>query len=270
VLVLATKLLLAPACVVAATLAARRWGTRVGGLVGGLPVVGGPILLVLAMIHGREFGADAAAGSLGGLIALTAFVLAYGHAAPRSHPVASVVAGWTAFLATVLALSFVELPRGLALVVLCVLFAAASRALPPADARAPGAAPPSRWDLPVRALAALTLVLVLSAVSGSLGGHVSGLLAPFPIITAVLAVFTHHLAGHNEVQTLLRGFLAGFYGYAAFCFTVAVALPDLSIAAAFALAVLAALATQFVVVSALARARTAALTGPPRPGDTSA
>jgi hypothetical protein len=103
----------------------------------------------------------------------------------------------------------------------------------------------------VRALAALTLVLVLSAVSGSLGAHVSGLLAPFPIITAVLSVFTHHQAGHDEVQTLLRGFLAGFYGYAVFCFTVAVALPSWAIGPAFALAVAAALATQLVVVTAL-------------------
>ena len=122
----------------------------------------------------------------------------------------------------------------------------------------------------MRALAALALVLILSAVSGSLGAHLSGLLAPFPIITAVLSVFTHHQAGHNEVQTLLRGFLAGFYGYAAFCFTVALALPGLSIAASFALALAAALATQLVVVSVLARARTAALPGPPRPGGTSA
>jgi hypothetical protein len=262
VLVLATKLLLAPACVVAASMAARRWGTRVGGLVGGLPVVGGPILLVLAMIHGREFGAEAAAGSLGGLIALTAFVLAYGHSAPRAHPAGAVVAGWTAFLATVLALSFVELPRGVALATLCVLFALAARALPVADPDAAAITPPSRWDLPVRALAALALVLILSAVSGSLGSHLSGLLAPFPIITAVLSVFTHHQAGHNEVQTLLRGFLVGFYGYAVFCFTVAVALPGLSIAAAFALALAAALATQVVVVSVLARVRPAA---PPVP-----
>jgi hypothetical protein len=258
VLVLATTLRLAPACVVGASLAARRWGTRVGGLIGGLPVVGGPILLVLAMIHGRAFGAGAAAGSLGGLMALTMFVLAYGHAAPRSHPVASVVVGWAAFLATVLALSFVEIPRGIALAILCVLFAAATRALPASERETAAATPPSRWDLPVRALAALTLVVVLSAVSGSLGAHVSGLLAPFPIITAVLSVFTHHQAGHDEVQTLLRGFLVGFYGYAVFCFTVAVALPGWAIGPAFGLAVAAALVTQLVVVTVIPSGSTGA------------
>ena len=50
-LVLALKLILAPAFVVGASLTARRFGPRIGGLVGGLPVVGGPILLVLAIVH---------------------------------------------------------------------------------------------------------------------------------------------------------------------------------------------------------------------------
>lgn len=60
---LAVKLLLAPSFVVGASLTARRFGPRIGGLVGGLPVVAGPILLVYALTHGRAFAADAAAGS---------------------------------------------------------------------------------------------------------------------------------------------------------------------------------------------------------------
>jgi hypothetical protein len=43
--------------------------------------------------------------------------------------------------------------------------------------------------------------LVLTAVSGSLGAHLSGLLAPFPIITSVLAVFTHAHSGSGQVLT---------------------------------------------------------------------
>ena len=59
----ALKLLLAPGFVVGASLTARRFGPRVGGLVGGLPVVAGPILLVIAILHGEDFGADASAAS---------------------------------------------------------------------------------------------------------------------------------------------------------------------------------------------------------------
>ena len=61
---LAVKVLLAPGFVVGASLAARRFGPRIGGLVAGLPVVAGPILLVYALAHGRAFAPGAAAGTL--------------------------------------------------------------------------------------------------------------------------------------------------------------------------------------------------------------
>jgi len=54
-------------------------------LLGGLPVVAGPILLALTLIHGHSFGADAAASTLLALAALTAFVV-YGQVAVRALP----------------------------------------------------------------------------------------------------------------------------------------------------------------------------------------
>jgi len=57
---LAVKVLLAPSFVVGASLAARRFGPRIGGLVGGLPLVASPILLVYALTDGRVFAAGAA------------------------------------------------------------------------------------------------------------------------------------------------------------------------------------------------------------------
>ncbi len=81
--VLAAKILLAPTFVIAASLTARRYGARIGGLVGGLPVVAGPILLVFALDHGAAFAAGAAAGTLLGLVSLLAFILVYAHLASR-------------------------------------------------------------------------------------------------------------------------------------------------------------------------------------------
>ncbi|MGC1853003.1 MAG: hypothetical protein WA687_11250, partial [Solirubrobacterales bacterium] len=97
-------------------------------------------------------------------------------------------------------------------------------------------------------LASLGLVLALTAVSGALGPHLSGLLAPFPIITSVLAVFTHARDGLAQVVVLLRNFLLGFYGFATFCFVLAATLPALAIAAAFGLATAAALAVQAITL----------------------
>ena len=84
VIVLAVKALLAPTFVVGASMTARRFGSWIGGVVGGLPVVAGPILLVYALIHGRIFAQHAAAGTLLGLLSLTAFVIIYGRLASRA------------------------------------------------------------------------------------------------------------------------------------------------------------------------------------------
>ena len=245
---LAAKILLAPPCVVAVSLAGRRWGIAVAGVLGGLPVVAGPILLVVTLLHGRDFGADAAAGTLLGLAALTAFVVVYGRVATTIGPIPSLLCGWTAFLLGVAVLSPVHPPPALSLALVAACFALGLKLLPPAPSQAPAAIAPPWWDLPARAVAALGLVLALTALSGAFGPHLSGLLAPFPIITSILAVFTHAHGGVAQVGVLLRNFLFGFYGFAAFCFVLAVALPASTTAAAFGLATAAALATQATIV----------------------
>lgn len=246
--VLLAKLLLAPVCVVAVSLAGRKWGVAVAGILGGLPVVAGPILVVLTLVHGRPFGAEAAAGTLLGLAALTLFVVVYGKASERIGPVLSLLAGWAAFLLGVGFLQLLDVPPGVSLVFVTACFAA-GLALLPAPTTAPAVIPaPPWWDLPVRALAALALVIAISTASGALGPSLSGLLAPFPIITSVLAVFTHAHGDLDQVRVLLRNFLVGFYGFAAFCFVLASSLDSLGGPAAFSTALVAALAVQVAVV----------------------
>jgi hypothetical protein len=245
--VVLAKLLLAPLCVLAVSLAGRRWGVAVAGILGGLPVVAGPILVVLTLVHGPSFGAEAAAGTLLGLAALTLFVVVYGRASERVGPLPSVLTGWVAFLLGVAFLQLLDLPLGVSLIVVATGFAAGLVLLPaPPVTPATGAAPPW-WDLPARALAAIALVVALTAASGALGPRLSGLLAPFPIITSVLAVFTHAHGGFGQVRVLLRNFLVGFYGFATFCFVLASCLDTLSSPAAFSAALAAALAVQATI-----------------------
>jgi hypothetical protein len=244
---LAVKILLSPLCVVAVSLAGRRWGMAVAGVLGGLPVVAGPILLVETLLHGQDFGADAAAGTLLGLAALTAFVVVYGRVAATAGPIPSVLCGWTTFLLCVAGLNLIQPPPAASLILVGACFAFGLRLLPSAPSPPDAPVTPPWWDLPARALAALGLVLALTAASGALGPHLSGLLAPFPIITSVLAVFTQAHGGFAQVIVLLRNFLLGFYGFAVFCFVLAIALPALTIGTSFAVATTAALATQATI-----------------------
>ncbi|HET6997659.1 MAG TPA: hypothetical protein VFI03_03635 [Solirubrobacterales bacterium] len=73
------------------------------------------------------------------------------------------------------------------------------------------------------------------------------LLAPFPVITSVLAVFTHIHDGVGQVRVLLRNFLVGFYGFAAFGFALAISLDSLSGPVAFSAALAAARAVQAAI-----------------------
>jgi hypothetical protein len=246
--VLVVKALLAPSFVVGASVAARRFGPWVGGVVGGLPVVAGPILLAYALAHGRVFAQHAAAGTLLGLLSLTAFVVVYGRLAARARWWVCMLCGWLAFAVGTLALDGVAVPVAVALLLACAGFAAGLLLLPAPAGERVASAPAPAWDLPLRAACALALVLALTTASGWLGPKLSGLLAPFPVITTVLATFTHTQRGAGEAVRLLRGMLSGFVGFALFCFTLTISLDASGVAEAFLFATAAALAGQAAMI----------------------
>ena len=68
------RLVLVPAAVWVASLAARRWGHTVSGYLGGLPLIGGPITLYLALDHGTAFAAQSAMVTLAAILAALATV----------------------------------------------------------------------------------------------------------------------------------------------------------------------------------------------------
>ncbi len=246
---IAVKVLLAPGFVVLASLAGRRFGMRTGGMLGGLPVVAAPILLVYALQHGDRFAANASAATVLGLISLMGFLLAYAWLAGRRPWWLSLPAGWAVFALFTFLFSLVRVSAVIALVVVALALLAMPALLPRvAGSEQQAPSPPPSWDLPLRAVAALALVLGLTAAAGWLGPQVSGLLAPFPVIASVLAVFTHSQRGHLEVLRLLRGLLLGYAAYALFCFALALTLRPLGTAAAFALAIGVALLCQAAVI----------------------
>ena len=80
---LLVKLTLAPSLVICSSLAGRRWGYEVAGLLVALPLVAGPILMIADLQRGSRFGARAASASLLGLVALASFVVVFAHVSRR-------------------------------------------------------------------------------------------------------------------------------------------------------------------------------------------
>jgi hypothetical protein len=241
---------LAPGLVIAASLAARRWGATVGGALAGLPVIAGPILLVIDLEHGDRFAAAAARGTLAALLSLSAFVAVW-TALDRGWP-ARLLAGWSTVALSTLVLDHVQPPTAVTLVLVLAGFALVAATIGGGAGRPPAALPP-RWDLPLRALITALLVLGVTTASGALGSRLSGLLAGLPILASVLAVFTHARLGAQQTASLLRGLLLGCVSFALFVFAVSVSLASLGLLASFALASAVALAAQLSVLMFITR-----------------
>ena len=244
---LLVKLALAPLLVVGSSLAGRRWGHEVSGLLVALPLVAGPILLITELEHGAHFAARAAAASLLGLVALATFVVVFARVARHAGWPVAVLAGWIAFLAVALAFGQTAIPAGISFALAAGAFALAPRLLPadPPEQDVPIAGLPA-WDLPARAIATALLVLGLTGAAAGLGPRLTGVLTPFPVSNTVLAAFVLVLEGPVQADTFLRGFLRGAFGFAAFCFAVAVLVVPLDAAGAFTLALGGALAVQLI------------------------
>jgi hypothetical protein len=247
------QVLLAPALVAAATLAGRAWGERTGGVVSAFPVIVGPVLLIEARTQGTAFAADAAAGTLLGLTALSGFAVAYARSARRTGWRTSLAAGWAVAAgigAVIVALGPTPLAGPPVAAISLVL---AYRALPGADAvLRPG--PAWRGDLAARMAVTSVLVVGLVVAADALGPTAGGVLAALPTLASVLPVFTQRGGGAGAVAELLRGMLHGMAGFVVFCVLVAVLVDRTGIPGAFLAAALIAATVQ--AAAGMSRPRT--------------
>jgi hypothetical protein len=242
------RLVLVPILIAAVTLASRRWGPRVGAFVTALPVVAGPTLAFYALEQGPLFAADAARGSLLGLVGVAAFCVAYARASTRLHWGPCLLLGWGSFAVMTTLIYRVDVGPVAALLVAIVALLGARYALPSVKPVSPATGTP-RWDLLLRMFSAAVLVFALTSAAARLGSSVSGILTPFPVATAILAGFTHAQRGSEACVEFLRAYIPGLCGFAVFCVMLALTLPRLSIASTFSVA----LAAQVVLQMALFR-----------------
>jgi hypothetical protein len=119
--------------------------------------------------------------------------------------------------------------------------------------RAARAQPLPRWDLPSRAIVATALVLGITTLAPVVGPIASGIISGIPLYATVLAVFAHRHAGPASGAAVMRGLLAGLYGFAIFFVVVSVVSVRLGPVPAFTLALIAVLAVQSASLASLRR-----------------
>ncbi len=224
-------------------------------MLGGLPVVAGPILLIITVEHGEHFGARAAAATLYGLVGLSAFMCVYAALVRRASWPVCLISGWAAFLLVDALLSPLPVSAAAGFVAACVAVSLSLAVIPRAKGADSDEIDFPNWSIVLRALAAAALVFAVTTAAAALGSRWSGLLAPFPIIVSVLAGFTHAHSGPEPTLQILRGVARGMYAFAVFCLIVALLLPRASTALAFGVATIVALAIQACVLIAVGGGR---------------
>ena len=253
--VLLLKLLLVPLLIYLVTLAGRRWGPGVAGWLSAFPIVAGPILFTLTIEQGAAFAAHAAEGTLLAVVAILVFSIAYAWASGSVGVAGSMLLALLAYGLAVAALQAARPPLGLAFVLVWGACLLAFKLFPQASAASAGT---RRNDLPWRMLAAALLVLAVTAGATRLGARLSGFFAMFPVMSTVLVGFAHAGSGRASAVALLRGMVAGYFGFSVFCAVLALQLRPGAVGASFALALGCAL-----VVHLAARRLLAAPAGPP-------
>lgn len=243
-IVLALKLALVPSLIGGVTLAGRRWGPAVAGWLSAFPVVSAPILFFLALEQGRAFATQASAATLSAVMAMLVFGAGYSWAARQCGWFGSTLIAFGGYFLAVLGLHAWAPPLWVSgpCVVLALLVAPRVYAPPPAGTAA--AATPSRREIGGRMLAGALLVLLVTHFSSRLGAQLSGLFAMFPVIASVLTAFSHKHAGAAFAIRQLRSMVLGYYAFASFCLVLALSLPQMTIGAAFAVSLAAALVVQ--------------------------
>jgi hypothetical protein len=241
-MLLALKLAIVPALVVALTLTERRWGPRVAGLLAGLPVMSAPTLF----FQGDAFAARASIAMLVGLAGIAMFCLAYAWASLRTRWWTSLATGWAAFGAITVALRDVSWTLTSALAVTAASFLLVWTLLPRVHRKGVARALPA-WDLPLRALCGMIVVVAVTGLAHRLGPNLSGVLALFPSAIAVLLAFSHAQQGPSSAIGFVRGFLPGMWSSAAFCSVAAITVARAGRSAGLLLAVSSAVLVQSAV-----------------------
>jgi uncharacterized membrane protein (GlpM family) len=228
--VLILKLLVIPLFLLLISLAGKRWGPSVAGWLSGLPVVVGPILFFLAIEQGELFATQSATAALSAMFAMIAFCVTYAQVAQRSGWPLALLASLAVWTLAASLLSLVPASLVFSSCAAAIALLAAPYLFPAVQALASGPTPKSD-KLILRMVAGAVLTLVVTLLASTVGERWSGLLAVFPVLGSVMAVFSQQTRGPAFTAALLRATATGMYSFAAFCLVVALALPSMGLKA---------------------------------------
>ena len=212
---LALKMALTAIVVVITSVAVERSGPFIGALIAALPTAAGAAYAILAIEHPPSFIAASAIGSAATGAAVSIFALVYAVLAQRRGLLLSLGVALLVWFMVVALLRLVAWTPLSAAVLNIVVFAVTI----PLSWRYRASGPPKKFlrtpfDIPLRALAAATVVAVVTTASYSIGSFASGVFALFPIIFCSSIVILHPRIGGKATASMAAHAQVAFVGLA--------------------------------------------------------
>jgi len=199
------KVALTASVIVTASLVVERGGPFLGAMIASLPTSVGSAYVILALEHPPEFIAHSSVGSLAGNCAGITFAAAYALLAQRGSLVVSLGGALLIWFAAACLLRLVDWTIWSAILLNIVVATCTISVTARARAMAAPklAAPPSRYDIPLRALLVSVFVLIVTTVSHSIGAFASGLFAVFPMAMTSFIIILHNRIGGKATSHVI-------------------------------------------------------------------
>jgi hypothetical protein len=235
-LLLAVKVGLTALVVIAVTVAAEKGGALAGAFLATLPIVPGPVFVLLALDHDAHFIANAATFALAANCMSASFGAVYVVLAQRNSLLVSIAVGtlwWIAGASIIGQLQFVPLTA--ALLTFSVLAVCFFIVRPYREAVIPRV-PLRAVDFVMRGVFAAAITAVILIVGETVGSSWAGALSVFPVMFGSIAILLHPRLGGHAAAAVIANANIGMYGFCLCALTVALMAERIGSFAALSLA----------------------------------
>jgi hypothetical protein len=199
--------------VVITSVTVERTGPFIGSLIAALPTAAGAAYVILAIEHPPSFIAASAIGSVATSAAVSVFAAIYIVLAQRRGMLFSLSISLAIWLAVTAVFRLIDWSPLSAVMLNVVVFGITV----PLSWRYRASGPPKTflrtpYDIPLRAIAAATVVAIVTTASYRIGSFASGMFALFPIILCSSIVILHPRVGGKATASMLAHAQIAFVG----------------------------------------------------------
>lgn len=247
------KLFLVPCFIGLITLAGRRFGASVAGLLSGLPIIAGPIIWFIYLEQGYAFAQQSLAALISGIVALSTFCFTYAWICTRLNWVFSLLFSLLIYFMVAWLMASLTLNVNTSAILACLGILLQIMFSPKSDGQIL-LVPASAAEIICRMMFAFVLVFSVTGLAQTIGEAYAGIFAAFPVAGSTIALFSHRNHSAKSAIKSLKSMMQGLLAMLA-CFYITALLSDeFGFSIALLLGGTVALTLQFIFMSVKNRA----------------